>query len=319
MARGDRSIRASSSAVALACLVALVAVALAGVPVTPGFAAAPASLELEVSSGTHGPLPQAARLTYRIRVRNGGAVAAQGVTLEQELPPGVVPLGSPALGDGSAEGCLVLGSAGPDGASRFRASCDVGTLPPGGGAVMVVRTRVDRATCGELGTTVTAAEDGVRRATAAHEVRVVCTCGVRLSRDVSRVGAVGSNATLRITVRNPGPHPLRYDLSGAGHRLATGVLPSGGIRHLRHTLRLDRATHRRADRRPGPCAGRPRMPRRRDRRDRRRHWSRPTTSMGPRAAARRSRAPPAHLPVAGALVFLMLGLASLAVARRGRG
>ena len=112
MARGDRSIRASTSAAAPVCLVALVAMALAGVPVRPGFAAAPASLELEVSSGTHGPLPQAARLTYRIRVRNGGAVAAQGVTLEQQLPPGVVPLGSPALGDGSAEGCLVFGQRG---------------------------------------------------------------------------------------------------------------------------------------------------------------------------------------------------------------
>ena len=183
---------------------------------------------------------------------------------------------------------------------------------------MVVRTRVDRATCGELGTTVTAAEDGVRRVTAAHEVRVVCTCGVRLSRDVRRVGVVGSNATLRITVRNPGPHPLRYDLSGAGHRLATGVLPSGGIRQLRHTLRLTgpRTVERIVVRARAPDG----------------HACRAAGTVVIAAAAGPAddvdgsegggtafTGSPGALPVAGALGFLMLGLASLAVARRGRG
>ena len=314
MRHGDRSVRVSGGAVAL---VTLVAIALAGWRSTPGHAAAPVSLEVEVSSGAHGPLPQAARLTYRVRVRNAGAVPAQGVALEQQLPTGVVPLGSPSLGDGSAEGCLVFGSAGPGGSSRFRASCDVGTLAPGGGAVMVVRARVDRATCGALETTVTAAEDGVRRATAAHEVRVACTCGVRLSRDVTRAGAAGSEATLRLTVRNPGPHSLTFDLSGSGHRLAAGVLPSGGIRHLRHTLRLtgERTVERIVVRARAPDG----------------HTCRDVGTVviaaapaddrvdGPKGGGTAFTGSPGALPVAGALVFLVLGVASLTVARRGRG
>jgi hypothetical protein len=315
MARGDRSIRAFGSVVVPVTLVA-VAIALAAWPVTPGLAAAPVRLQVEVSSGAHGLLPQAARLTYRIRVANSGTVASEGVKLEQQLPPGVVPLGSPALGDGSAEGCLVFGSAGPDGASRFRASCDVGTLAPGGGAVMVVRARVDRATCGALATTVTAAEDGVRRATAAHEDRVACTCGVRLSREVTRAGAVGSDATLRLAVRNPGPHPLRYDLSGAGHRLDTGILPSGGIRQLHHTVRLTgpRTVERIVVRARAPDG----------------HTCRaagtvviaaptPDPAVGGDGLTGGGTAftgSPGVLPVAGALVFLLLGVASLTAARR---
>ena len=65
MRRGDRSVGVSGSAVAL---VTLVAMTLVGWPVRPGYAAAPASLEVEVSSGAHGPLPQAAPL-FRTRMR----------------------------------------------------------------------------------------------------------------------------------------------------------------------------------------------------------------------------------------------------------
>ncbi|HYJ60815.1 MAG TPA: hypothetical protein VE032_05045 [Actinomycetota bacterium] len=293
-----------------------------GVAPIHGLAAEPpgGDIVVTIDSGSRGALPQAAHVTYRVRVTNTGSAEVTEIALEQELPRGVAPLGSPAMG-GDA-GCLILGSQGPDGMTRFLASCEIATLAAHATASMVVRVRVDRDTCGDLPTTARATVDGRRVAADGLEDRVRCVCGIRMDRRVvTAAPAAGSRAVVRTILRNPGPHALQFELMAGGRRTAAGMLPGGASRLVRTVVQptgdVMRDTVRvRAEAPDGRscgatgtvvvrAAGNPTDP--------------SGAGGGPDGGGTAFTGPPGTAPVAGAaLASLLLGVLSLVVARRRR-
>jgi uncharacterized repeat protein (TIGR01451 family) len=198
-------------------------------------------------SDASGPVEGGDTITYTIVVSNVGDETAHEITVSDDLPLGVHPVGGLPDLQGADGTCTAAGSVGPDGVEHYSLFCMLDALAPGAEATITAEVEVDDdAPCGDL-TNVVHAEAGDEPGGAVDDRNddevtdsVDCACGVAIAKTVDPAsGNPGEQVTYTYLVTNTGNEQIEVvvtdDLLG---QVGTATLDAGEDRTFTRSIEL---------------------------------------------------------------------------------